>query len=261
MSRYLKTTSTHDQHKDVQSIRHTFKCVFLGSSGSGKSSIVQQYMVARFNPFTIPTIGAAFNAKMVPTKSLGLVRLEIWDTAGQERFESLIPMYYRGSKIAFVVYDITSRESYTKAKKWVDKIRKETTEPPLFVLVGNKIDVEECRSVSAPEAKKYADDNQILFKECSAKTGHNINKIFEEAYTLAADRINTCKSITIDIPDSDKNINLNENAQNSGISGCFGAILNPLFSIYRGISGSVAPELTDDPTKKNSSDTNSTPVV
>lgn len=48
------------------------------------------------------------------------------DTAGQERYQSLAPLYYRGAAAAVVVYDITSLESFQKAKHWVAELQKNT---------------------------------------------------------------------------------------------------------------------------------------
>ncbi len=46
------------------------------------------------------------------------------DTAGQERYASLAPLYYRGASAAAVVYDITSADSFQKAKHWVSELQK-----------------------------------------------------------------------------------------------------------------------------------------
>lgn len=46
------------------------------------------------------------------------------DTAGQERYRSLAPLYYRGAAAAAVVYDITSSETFVKAKYWVSELQK-----------------------------------------------------------------------------------------------------------------------------------------
>ena len=46
------------------------------------------------------------------------------DTAGQERYASLAPLYYRGAGAAVVMYDITSAETFTKAKYWVTELQK-----------------------------------------------------------------------------------------------------------------------------------------
>ena len=45
------------------------------------------------------------------------VRLQLWDTAGQERFRSLIPSYIRDSSVAVVVYDVSSKETSTRATR------------------------------------------------------------------------------------------------------------------------------------------------
>jgi Ras-related protein Rab-21 len=41
------------------------------------------------------------------------------DTAGQERFHALGPIYYRDAQGAILVYDITDKDSFEKAQKWV----------------------------------------------------------------------------------------------------------------------------------------------
>ena len=91
------------------------KLVLLGDSAVGKSSIVSRYIRKEFNEFQEPTIGASFLTSTVEFEN-NKVKFEVWDTAGQERYRSLAPMYYRGATTAMVVYDITSVESYNRAK-------------------------------------------------------------------------------------------------------------------------------------------------
>lgn len=95
---------------------YTFKLVILGHYSVGKSSIVLNFIKNEFNPNEESTIGAAFLTKTVFIDGIA-VKFEIWDTAGQERYYSLIPMYYRGANAALVVYDITSAESFERAKR------------------------------------------------------------------------------------------------------------------------------------------------
>src|SRR5438270_12522929 len=104
----LLSKTSHDPHIHVPPITaipdkiRTLKCVLLGSSGVGKSSLIAKYITDFFNPNGITTIGAAaLNYKLVNILSGERIKLEIWDTAGQERFNSLAPLYYRGSNIVF----------------------------------------------------------------------------------------------------------------------------------------------------------------
>ena len=162
---------------DLQNLRHRIKCVMLGSSGSGKSSIVRRYMVNDFLNQIPPSIGGAFDFKYLKTET-GIAKLDIWDTAGQERFDAIMPLYYKHCDIAIIVYDSTSYETFIKAKYWILRIKREVNKEPIFVLIGNKIDLGE--HIFMKEAKQYADDNNIKFYECSAKTGHNIQNIFND---------------------------------------------------------------------------------
>jgi len=107
-----------------------------------------------------------------------IVKFEIWDTAGQERYRSLAPMYYRGAAAALVVYDITSAESFTGAKTWIEELQRQGSADIVIGLAGNKMDLETKREVPKEEAKAYAQENGCIFYETSAKTGENINHIF-----------------------------------------------------------------------------------
>lgn len=185
---FTNTNVTKDQNKNkntnINKDAIPLKCVLLGASEAGKTSIVRQYTANKFDYTSQPTIGASFTAKIVQISKCK-IKAEIWDTAGQERFNSLIPLYYRNSNIAFIVYDITSQESYNKAQNWIKTIRRELIEYPIFVLIGNKCDLDDHRNVDTEDAMKYAKDNDIIFTEASAKTGQNIETVFNIAYERA----------------------------------------------------------------------------
>ncbi|KAH1219431.1 hypothetical protein AAZV13_13G317000 [Glycine max] len=92
------------------------KLVLLGDMGTGKTSIALRFVKGHFFPNQEPTIGAAFFTQIL-SLSEATVKFDVWDTAGQERYHSLAPMYYRGAAAAIVVYDISSVDTFVRAKK------------------------------------------------------------------------------------------------------------------------------------------------
>ncbi|KAE8786793.1 ras-related protein RABF1 [Hordeum vulgare] len=157
-----------------------FSLVLLGDSGVGKSCIVLRFVRGQFDPTSKVTVGASFLSQTLALEDSTIVKFEIWDTAGQERYAALAPLYYRGAAAAVVVYDITSPESFKKAQYWVKELQKHGNPGIVMVLVGNKADLHESRSVPSQEAQEYAEKNSMLFMETSAKTSDNINQVFEE---------------------------------------------------------------------------------
>lgn len=108
-------------------------------------------------------------------------------------------MYYRNAQSALVVYDITKASSLVKAKHWVAELQRQASPGIVIALVGNKLDLCEddgaegeqhegeteaeeetdtVRKVSSAEGKAYADEENLLFFETSAKTGHNVSEVF-----------------------------------------------------------------------------------
>ena len=75
------------------------------------------------------------------------VKFEIWDTAGQERYHSLAPMYYRGAQAAIVVYDITSQDTFGRAKNWIKELQRQASPNIVIALAGNKADLSSKRMV------------------------------------------------------------------------------------------------------------------
>ncbi|EED43454.1 hypothetical protein EBI_21682, partial [Enterocytozoon bieneusi H348] len=162
---------------------YTFKLVILGHYSVGKSSIVLNFIKNEFNPNEESTIGAAFLTKTVFIDGTA-VKFEIWDTAGQERYYSLIPMYYRGANAALVVYDITSAESFERAKRWIEDLKTEKPDNFMKVLIGNKVDLSEAAVITEEMGKQYAEQEGLLFYQTSAKTGEGIKDLFLELATI-----------------------------------------------------------------------------
>merc|ERR1712178_591152 len=151
--------------------------VLLGDTAVGKSCLVVRFVRDEFFEFQEPTIGAAFLTQTVSLEDT-TVKFEIWDTAGQERYRSLAPMYYRGAAAAIVVYDITNRDTFQRAKNWVKELQRQGNPNIVISLAANKVDLESKRAVSAETAQAYAEENGILFMETSAKTAANVNELF-----------------------------------------------------------------------------------
>ncbi|THV06544.1 GTP-binding protein RAB5 [Dendrothele bispora CBS 962.96] len=155
-----------------------FKLVLLGESAVGKSSLVLRFVKDQFDDYRESTIGAAFLTQTVTLEDQTTVKFEIWDTAGQERYKSLAPMYYRNANCAVVVYDITQSASLDKARNWVRELQRQADPSIVIALCGNKADLSARRQVSEEEAKKYADEEGLMWAETSAKTGEGVTEIF-----------------------------------------------------------------------------------
>eukprot|EP00993_Chasmostoma_nieuportense_P004222 NODE_4903_length_724_cov_22.641541_g4740_i0.p1 GENE.NODE_4903_length_724_cov_22.641541_g4740_i0~~NODE_4903_length_724_cov_22.641541_g4740_i0.p1 ORF type:complete len:201 (+),score=52.90 NODE_4903_length_724_cov_22.641541_g4740_i0:57-659(+) len=154
-----------------------FKLVLLGEAGVGKSSIVLRLIKDEYVEYQHSTVGASFFRHSVPLAEQTL-HFDIWDTAGQERYKSLASMYYRGAAAALVVYDITSMESFERAKFWVKELHQGGDGNLVIALTGNKCDLVDQRKVSEEMAERYAMENGLICLETSAKTAINIHEVF-----------------------------------------------------------------------------------
>ncbi|KAI9801538.1 MAG: Rab GTPase ypt7 [Sarcosagium campestre] len=156
------------------------KVIILGDSGVGKTSLMNQYVTKKFSASYKATIGADFQTKEVLVDD----RL-LWDTAGQERFQSLGVAFYRGADCCVLVYDVNNPKSFDTLDSWRDEflIQASPKDPESFpfVVLGNKIDVEESKqTVSSERAMSYCQSKGgIPYFETSAKEAVNVEQAFE----------------------------------------------------------------------------------
>ena len=159
---------------------YLLKFIVIGDSGVGKSNILLRYIYNSFSEEFKTTVGVEFGAKNIEIEKK-IFRIQIWDTAGQENFRSIARAYYKNSVCACIVYDISNRSSFENIQMWIDDCTKQTLKSVLLVLIGNKSDLNDKREVSYEEGDAYAKSHKMIFLESSAKTGDNINEIFEES--------------------------------------------------------------------------------
>lgn len=193
---------------------HQYKLVLLGETAVGKSSLVLRFVKKQFSEYQDSTIGAAFMTQSVQLSNETTVKFEIWDTAGQERYHSLAPMYYRRAPAAIVVYDITAKNSLNRAKSWVHELQKQGDNNIIIAIAGNKLDMVESRQVDPDEVKQWAQENNCLFLETSAKNNINVTELFKaiavklvdtNATTTNSTNNNTKKSNQVFLDDSNAN--------------------------------------------------------
>ena len=163
------------------------KLVLLGDSGVGKSSIAMRYVNNVFSESFEVTIGGGYLQQIVRLNDGTSLKLDIWDTGGQERYRALLQLYYRDADAALITYDVTNTRSLENCEYWVNELRR-TEENCILCLVANKIDVPvEEKKIEQRVAQEFAEKFGMLFVETSAKSGENINKLFE---TVAQEIVN-----------------------------------------------------------------------
>ena len=157
-----------------------YKILILGDSTVGKTCFLTRYADNTFQENQMATLGVDYKLKNVKMENGNTVKLQIWDTAGQDRFHSLTRNYFKGAHGIILLYDITTQSSFDNVSKWIKQIKEDASEKVVIILVGNKIDLEHKRAIPTEEGEKIAEDFGLIFFECSAKTGKNINEAFNE---------------------------------------------------------------------------------
>jgi len=173
----------HENSYDMQ-----IKLLMIGDSGVGKTCLLLRYANAAFSQTFITTIGIDFKIKNI-TLDGKRIKLQIWDTAGQERFRTITTSYFRGAQGILLVYDVTDRNSFNSIRNWVSQIQQHADVHVNKILIGNKCDMMDERTVSNEEGKKLADEYGIPFFETSAKNDINVETAFVSIAREVKDRL------------------------------------------------------------------------
>ena len=157
-----------------------YKILLLGDTSVGKTCFLMRYTDNTFQEIHMSTIGLDYKLKNVQLDDGKMYKIQIWDTAGQDRFRSITKNYYKGAHGIVLIYDITDKKTFENVRNWVKQIKEEVSDKVCIILVANKIDAEDKRVVSTEEGEKMAAEYDMMFFECSAKTGNNIDNAFNQ---------------------------------------------------------------------------------
>lgn len=160
----------------------SFKVCIFGDAGVGKTSLTYRYINNRFDHDTKLTLGVDIMAKDIEINEYR-IKLQIWDFGGEERFRIFLPVYARGSSGGIFMFDTTRKTSLDMMGDWIAIFKKDLTkeerEIPILA-VGGKKDLANERAVDLENAKDLVSSFKVYdVIECSAKTGENVNLIFQ----------------------------------------------------------------------------------
>lgn len=162
-----------------------FKLVLIGDSGVGKSCLLEKLMDLTSNNAFISTIGVDIRTHVIQIEGKP-VKLQVWDTGGQERYRPVLTTCYRNAHGIIIVYDVTNEKSFANLNQWMTEVA-EFAKPDLpKMLVGNKSDLDERRSVSEDVARQFAKEKGMTYIETSAIKTSNIKEAFVALVRICA---------------------------------------------------------------------------
>ena len=175
--------------------QYNFKILLIGDCSVGKTSILNSFTNGSFDEQTKNTIGVDLKIKHLKVKEKDC-RLVIWDSAGQERFRTLTSGFYRGGHGVLMVYDMTCRESFNNLKYWMKEIIQYSTTDPVILVVGNKSDLKDQRTVSIDEVRSYAREQGAMYIDIpSAKSKDGVHQAFDELIQKIIDIPELCNEV------------------------------------------------------------------
>ena len=158
-----------------------FKVTVIGDPAVGKSSLIRRYVENYFVGDYIMTMGTHISSKNIVFSEFNKrinTKLVIWDLGGQPHFKEVRRAYYLGARGSILVFDLTRPDTFMELHNWANELLNHAGKIPT-VLVGNKSDLRYLRSVPEIDGYHFANRMNTSYFETSAKTGENVERVFE----------------------------------------------------------------------------------
>ena len=157
--------------------RKNYKIVLLGDNYIGTTCLIRRYIYNEYDPDKY-SYNAQFFKKTIISENGIESSIQFWDLYNQERYYSFNKIYIKNSDGIILTYDITKRNSFESINDRLDRIKQDFEEILVYALVGLKIDSFMDEEVTKEEARKFAQDNNMLFYLTSAKENVGIENCF-----------------------------------------------------------------------------------
>ena len=174
------------------------KICLLGDFGVGKTSSIERFVENKFSDRYLSTVGVKISRKSInidcqsegepklrtrraQTVSHKLqVNLLIWDVEGHTKFNAISPNYLKGASGSIIVADVTRSETLTGLQYHIELFEKVNPQGKMAIAL-NKVDlIDSERLNNLIESYRFkSQDREIVTAPTSAKTGINIDRLFE----------------------------------------------------------------------------------
>ncbi|KAL2820685.1 hypothetical protein BJX63DRAFT_428005 [Aspergillus granulosus] len=175
--------------------RKNIKCVIIGDSGIGKTSLLVTYTTKVFPGNGVPKLLEFSKADL--TAANQEYALQLWDTTWEQGYTRLCSLWYPETDVFLLCFSINSWDSLDRVEeRWVPEIV-HMCPGVAWVLVGLKKDLrDDLDAVRDLKARKmgpvkYGDGANLAkilgctYVECSSRDGEGVDEVFEEALGAA----------------------------------------------------------------------------
>jgi small GTP-binding protein len=160
-----------------------YKIIIVGDPSVGKTSLIRKFVSKKMETQYIPTVGVDITKEELDLNIGGKTfkfRLMIWDLAGQAQFHLLHKVYCNGANGIAFVFDLTKAYTFSNVKNWHQMTQKHGLNNVPIILVGNKADLKEERTISMAHVDHLKEQlNCQDYFETSALLGQNVKEMFE----------------------------------------------------------------------------------
>ena len=154
----------------------------LGTSGVGKTSLVERFVNDSFSEKYLTTVGVRLSNKIVEIGEQA-IELVLWDLNGEDKFQRVSTSYLRGASAYFLVID-GSRPATEETALVLHRRTRATIGDVPFIILLNKSDLSNEWEVSQEMLDRY-DSNDWVARRTSARTGEGVQSAFQEIAQLA----------------------------------------------------------------------------
>ena len=184
MKRKKLISEKTETENELQNESSFYRLIFVGDNEVGKTQIINRYNNKLYQEEYFPTYSVDFQIKTIKNNDK-IINIHCIDTQGSSDFSQDTGTLFIQNTNAFIyVFDISSRESFYNLNNYYEIIKLAITDSEkmiaekLVYLVGNKCDLVINRRISEAEGRLEATKYNAKYIEVSAKTGMNIDKLF-----------------------------------------------------------------------------------
>jgi len=158
------------------------KVSLFGEKNVGKTTLAKRYLTGDFDIDIKSTLGSEIFIKFLTFKDY-LITVQVWDFGGEGMFRFLLPIYSKGSSGGIFMYDLSRTQTLNNLDVFLNLFKQgleEGKKEVPILLVGGKLDLVINRDDISQNVRNLIESRNLFnFIECSAKTGENVEHVFE----------------------------------------------------------------------------------